>query len=50
MNIMSRHASDPAATSELNNYMVTGGADKKVLVWDLRRPFDAEGSFIVGVG
>ena len=44
MNIVSRHADDPAAARELDSYMLTGGADKKVLVWDLRRPFDAEGS------
>ena len=41
---MRRAGQITAAARELDSYMLTGGADKKVLVWDLRRPFDAEGS------
>ena len=37
MNIVSRHADDPAAARELDSYMLTGGADKKVLLCVISR-------------
>ena len=46
MNIVSRHADDPEAMKELDNYMLTGGADNKVFVWDLRHPLNDEGSAV----
>ena len=46
MNIVSRHADDPEAMKELDNYMLTGGADSKVFVWDLRHPRNDEGSAV----
>lgn len=41
LNVSTQHADQQ--TRELDNYMVTGGADCRVHVWDLRAPCDAEG-------
>ena len=37
LNISTRHANAEALTDNLSNYLITGGADKKVNVWDLRQ-------------
>lgn len=40
LNICTSHADPVAVTTNLDFYLVTGGADKKVHVWDLRKMDD----------
>lgn len=44
MNISTQHADQQDAVRELDNLLITGGADCKVHVWDLRNPCDSRGS------
>ena len=37
LNLSTHHANADALTDNLSNYLITGGADKKVNVWDLRQ-------------
>ena len=37
MGVNTVHADPETVTGELSNYLITGGADKKVRVWDLRQ-------------
>lgn len=37
LNLSTHHANPDALTDNLSNYLITGGADKKVKVWDLRQ-------------
>lgn len=44
MNISTQNADQPADVRGLDDWMITGGADCRVCVWDLRSPFDEDGS------
>ena len=44
MGVNTVHADPETVTSELSNYLITGGADKKVRIWDLRKLAESGGA------
>lgn len=44
MGVNTVHADPETVTGELSNYLITGGADKKVRIWDLRKLAESGGA------